>query len=464
MPTPSVYVLPNSSTQRCLDRFSILDLDEDAEGKVPFWPLLVETLKQPVTTAVQLVDVLDTVSNILRASSGDAGDYGTLRAEVQRIEPKFFQDLWPKIVREALLMPEYFPSGSIPVLQSGGKVEMSRGHAACLVAHQFLCSLQCPPWRDGYFDFSIWYKSDQRHPAAVEMYLAAFFHYFDTLEGPLGSLENTTTGSDGSEGAIVYSHQVLDAHKLSPISEWSKFERSLLKIMQVEHYSTQLQEFTYQGSHGAVVVSANKHIGFGQSATQEELFVGNAPEACPAILFTPPLEDSQVLVVEGARPMLRISGQRRDVTWEHLDTAARRGGRMLFMDALEIDEMESSEGLPDLAPENIDREIAKSFTAFSSWDATRGVVCSGLWGCGAFNGDPAVKMTALWVAASLAKKELQIICDPLHGAFADNFARFVEQVPSSWTARDLRVLLSRIPRETKRLSTMDSLLSMIQKL
>lgn len=78
--------------------------------------------------------------------------------------------------------------------------------------------------------------------------------------------------------------------------------------MQVSQFSTDLQTIHGQGANAGVVVSANKEIGFGQSVTQEEIYVGNCPEACPAVLFTPTLGDDHVLVVEGARPMLEITG------------------------------------------------------------------------------------------------------------------------------------------------------------
>lgn len=456
---PDAFELPNSPSQTCLDRFSILDLEEDEDGLVPFWPLLVEIIKQPVTSTAQLLDVLDTIANISRDSTGDAGDYGTLKAVVDQAGARFFSHLWPKIVQLILNTPDYFPNGILMVLKPGRKLSLSRGQAACLVAHQFLCSLQCPLWRDGYFDFSIWYASEQRHPKAVDMYFAALFGYLEGLAEPEELLQQS---KEGGKDMTTYSLHAAPPD-IPPFKSWSIFKPSPIEIIQVDKFSTEQQERNYQCSHGAVVVSANKHIGFGQSATQEEIFVSNCPESCPAVLVTPPLDDSQVLVVEGASPMLRITGQRRDISWTSLNPASKRGGRMLFMDALEIDEAEESEELPDLLPGNIEREITKAYTAFSSWHATAAKVWAGVWGCGAFNGDPPVKMTILWVAASLAGKELQIICDPLHGDLLAKFSQFVEHVPASWTVQDLRGLLGRIPKDTKRLATMQAIHDLLKQ-
>lgn len=106
---------------------------------------------------------------------------------------------------------------------------------------------------------------------------------------------------------------------------------------------------------------------------------------------------------------------------------------MHFIDALEIDEVEDDdEGLADLKPSNIDREIKKAFMAFSSWNpGADAVVWRSLWGCGAFNGNPGIKMALLWIAASLAGRELHILCDTSNGAFAAQFEVFIGQLLTS---------------------------------
>ncbi len=450
----SVFVLPSAPSERCLDRFSILqDGQEDGDGLVPFWPLLVEVLRQPVRMPSQLIDVLDTISNSLRGSSGAAGDYGTLEAAVQEKECDFFGSIWPKIVRLALMTPRLYPEHCLPILKPGMALGLSRDQAGCLVSHQFLCTLRPPPWRNDFVDFGIWYGSSQRHPQAVEMYLNAIFGFFKQVGDP---------GNHAAEevGYALHSYDQL----ARPMSRtWQDCALSTAVVVRVNAYSTEQQELQCQGIESAVVVSANKDIGFGQSATQEELYMGNCPEACPAVLVTPTLADDQVLVIQGATPMLRISGQRRDVSWSPLEeSTVTRGGRMLFMDALEIDEGDNQEGLADLLSSNIDREIKKAYTAFSSWAVgAPATVWTGLWGCGAFNGDPGVKMTLLWIAGSLAGKELRIICDSSNDKFASEFEAFIAQVlaerPAA-TASGLIEKLQRVPHTTERLASMRWLL------
>lgn len=411
---PPTYVLPSSPSRKCLDRFSILSEEhEDESGLVGVWPLLVEILKQDVTNATQLVSVLDTIAASLRGTTGAAGDYGSLKAFLDGRPPSLYESAWPAIVDSALQLPTLFPSGCIPVLRPGCGVTLDRAQARSLVAHQFLCTLDEPSWRDGFHDFSIWYASAQRHPRAVEMYLTALFEFVTqppTSNGPvrysLHSFEALERGCRDRDGAALAD----------------------IRFSRLDTFTTRQQELDYQGPHGAVVVPANRHIGFGQSATQEEVYVGNTPEACPAVLLTPPLDDDEILLVQGAAPTLRIDGQRRNIAWTALPSESRHGGRMLFMDALELDEVDPKDGgLPDLMPENIEREICKAVTAFSSWDGPHRTVSTGLWGCGAFNANPAVKVMLMWAAASIAGVSLEIICDKnTQSEFAGEFEEFAK--------------------------------------
>ena len=130
------------------------------------------------------------------------------------------------------------------------------------------------------------------------------------------------------------------------------------------------------------------------------------------------------------------------------------------MDALEIDEIDEGDGmLPDLKPHNIDRELQKAYSAFSSWPSGDGAtVWTGPWGCGAFNGDPGVKLCILWMAASVAGKELRFLCDKSYEAFADSSNRFIESFDKGATVGDLRARLLSIPKETKRLQTLQLLM------
>lgn len=268
-----------------------------------------------------------------------------------------------------------------------------------------------------------------------------------------------------------------------------------IKVQHVAQYDTSPASLGVP--HGAAVVSANKVIGFGESATQEEIHVGCSPEACPAVLFTPELQNNQVLVIKGAIAVTNIAGQRRGVhfgdqqyTEEDADWSQRT---MLFMDALELDMPEqygTSENqtadnvaddgsrhestttlLPDLIQCNMDREITKALLAFSSGPYKE--ILSPLWGCGAFNGDPFVKVLLLWIAASTVSSEqpggsppaLKIVCDDSLQDIAGELTGMLDLAQLRLkTVGELRNLLNSMPKNVKRLETGEWLIEHLRSL
>ncbi|KAI3328734.1 poly glycohydrolase-domain-containing protein [Ustulina deusta] len=447
------YLLPCSASFKCFDRFSILDdLDlgelEDADGQVPFWHVFTTLLGSPVETPTQLVVLLDTIAVTVRGTSGPAGDYQLLKCFINDSQPAFCDAYWPLIVQLALELPRHFPSGSLRILGADGSpspLTLSRRETACLIVHQFLCTLRAPAWREDFFDFSIWYASGQRHEQACRIYLVCLFAYLGTF------LPSSNRRHD--DWYITYT--LVTAEPGYATLGSSQAALSPIEIVLAESYQTSPVQLGLPS--GAAVVSANRYIGFGQSATQEEVHVGSSPEACPAVLFTPPLGRHQVLVVRGAEAVLNIAGQRRDITARAQDVGVSvdwRQRTMLFMDALELDAEDDQSGLPDLTPENLTREVNKAAIAFSS--GVYEVVCSPLWGCGAFGGDPFVKVAVLWCAASVAHTSLKIICDRELQELVSSLNSLVAAVGRRLeTAQDLMGLLRSVPRNTARLATLD---------
>lgn len=459
---PAACVLPCAPSRRYIDRFSILeDQYEDGNGLVLFWPILKKLLSQNIASWSSLLDLLENISITIRSSSTTAGDYGTLRCAIED-DPDFFTDVWPAVVRFALALPEHFETGVIPKLEPGQMLALTRSECASLVAHQFLCSIDSP--RADFYDFSIWYGSNQRHPVAVAAYLKSLFAYF-RLRGKQPLAE---TGTETVQFMLSSADTNRDttANTEMSVQPWQETRLSSISIEYLPAHSTKFQEIDHQGIDGAVVISANKDIGFGESATQEELHVGATPEACVAVLFTVRLEPDQALSINGAQPIIRFTGQRRDISWEFCKPLAV-GGRMLFMDALELDLVEANAPdtgasdelhgniLPDLSQDNINRELRKAYAAFSSWPLTSGsTVWTGLWGCGAFNGEPTVKLLILWAAASLAERRLRIILDHADASYGHKFEQLVQRLPKSWNVLEIILLLQEVPKCTERFTVL----------
>ena len=303
--------------------------------------------------------------------------------------------------------------------------------------------------RDGCPDFRIWYSSQTPHPKAVEAYLFALFRYFELLVSVNGPMFRPSA----LDWPIFFTLRRVDADFLTN----EMCSRRLIDfkvVFKADHAPVEDEDSLLGLPHGAAVISANKDVGFGRTASQEEMVVGASPELCVAVLITPTLQDDEVLVVQGAQEMIRITGYGRDA---HLSKMAELDRpeivipcsskwikrTVLFMDALELDFYDTSELTPDLLPGNIDRELRKAYTAFSSSQADGGeafeVVVTGLWGCGSFGGNRQIKTIVQWLAASLAGTKLCFVCAGKDQEdFAAELAGFVGECwRHGWTVGDL---------------------------
>ncbi|KAI5467695.1 hypothetical protein BGZ63DRAFT_410587 [Mariannaea sp. PMI_226] len=465
---PSFFFLANSQSCRVLDRFSDLpddiDADEDEHGRITFWPLLQHLLYRPISSTGQLIEVLQTIG--ANAESTPDNDFAFLKqfllsGKGVQIE-EFLNSIWPNLRDIASDLPDYFPDGQLNLLEAGHTSKLSRGQVACLVIHQFLCSAVPQRHDDGYQDFGLWYNSGQRHPAAVEMYLTALFAYFSTLPDAGALLQEHQSGRSNDDTFVTYT-----LHKQAENPCLEGIPLGPVQVDYLADHTTDSHQAEVQGPHGAAVVSANKVIGFGQSATQEEIYAGIAPEACPVVLVAPHLSADTVIIVSGARAMLRVVGQRRDITWQARPGLAPkndlnawsqswRGGRLIFMDALEMDMVESPEDMvPDLLTGNIDRELRKAFAGFVAASERDATIWTGLWGCGAFCGDAGVKLLILWLAASAAGVQLRVMLSPDQHEIGRLFETRIVRTGKGLSAQDLRKLLSEVPAGIRKLDILE---------
>jgi poly(ADP-ribose) glycohydrolase len=461
------YILPSSSTVLCEDRFSITDSDELL---VPFWAVLTTLLNTTkVDSPAVLIDILETIAVVRRGRSDT--DYGYLKEFLLALDRRqhFFAQVWPAIKDLALEMPTLFPGSMIPILgKEQASLVLSRRQVACLVVHQFLCTLTAPTWQDGFQDFHIWYSSEQPHAKAVEAYLAALFEYFFRL---VDGEQRSPLASGIEEWPITYTLHRIQVPLFADASSTPLTDLQILSTLEASTSPSALGL-----PDGAAVISANKFIGFGRTGTQEETHVGASPECCPAVLVTPPLEDDQALVVTGPEAMITVSGYQRSARCgeilrpETADTPEDHRARwkhrtMLFMDALELDLYDRDAGLPDLQPGNVDRELRKAYTAFLSYKksgrSAYSRIYTGYWGCGTFGGNPGVKSLIQWCAASLAGCDLTFVCSgEERRLFGEELESFVGIVKDKTSASDLVEIVRKLQPED--VSPGDSVLEMVK--
>lgn len=164
----------------CIHRFDLSDSDAD---EVRFWRVLESALEPSLTSLNGLVDLLGVIAITPIGTAGT--DYGLLRQTFTKYwapQEYFFDHVWPTLKRLALELPSLFPP-TLPTLSTLIKeIILLRRQVACLIVHQFLCTLLAPRWMtDGSPDFHIWYSSNTPHPEAVEAHLSSLFHCFELL-------------------------------------------------------------------------------------------------------------------------------------------------------------------------------------------------------------------------------------------------------------------------------------------
>ena len=231
----------------------------------------------------------------------------------------------------------------------------------------------------------------------------SLFHYFQLLAQPS---EASPLRQDLDGWPIVLHLQSGGTGFLKPETTQTARRLVPLEIFDLAQLSSQQdEEKLMELPNGASVIFANKDVGFGRTASQEEMIVGCSPELCIVVLFKPTLRDEEVLFVEGAQAMKSMKRHGRDAQFHrylepHYDLTNSRQSHwrkrtVLFMDALEFDSYDPITLVPDVIPGNIDRELRKAYTAFSSLVTDRaeglGLVVTGLWGCGSFGGNAEIK-------------------------------------------------------------------------
>ncbi|KAL3491898.1 hypothetical protein BJX62DRAFT_203997 [Aspergillus germanicus] len=442
------FILPSSAKVRRQDRFDLVRSDE---YDVPFWDLLTAILRNesaPITDVASLIEALETIAVTLRGTASDV-DFGLLRNFISRRvtedSASFFDETWPGLVRLALEMPDLFPEGKLPSLTSpaGAAVAFSRKQIACLVVHQFLCSLPPHPWStESFVDLKPWYSmSSNVHQGAVEAYLTALFTYFERIhESVYGQRSILDLGTD--EWPITFAMQSMtdqDVERLQSIQA-TRVVLSKTRVEIVNLAESQTAPNLLGLPDGACVISANKCIGYGPSGTQEELNVGISPEVYPAVLLAPPLSDHQVLICRGAEAMVSIVGYGRDAKLGEVFRQPRSGAceqlswrnrTMLFMDALELDVLpvEGNSLIPDIyPPSRMSRDmILKAYNGFRSGEYSH--IITGLWGCRTFGGNRYIKCILQWCAAALAGVPLLklILSTTEQHQFGQEFAQFIDK-------------------------------------
>ena len=315
------------------------------------------------------------------------------------------------IAESALRLPELFPDGSLPGLVRGtaSLVELTRAEVCCLLAHMVLCTVLVQEELRGEYcghftgaraptgplTFCYWlcYKDN-----STNIYLQTLLTYFTHLQ---------TLSQDQLQEKVTFQRFVCGENEKSwdPTTETAGCKKIAEVSVHLDGRIGDLEQVE--------VDFANKHVGFGTTATQEELLLGTSPESCVIVLFNEVLEAGESLLITGARRYGDYTGYGRAARYTgqfspSWDWSERK---ILAIDAIS----RPQDQLGDLT---MRRELRKAWQGFSSVRGSR--VSTGHWGCGAFGGDQNIKCLVQVIAASLAGVKLDFYCfgdKNFHAAF-----------------------------------------------
>ncbi|PPQ62812.1 hypothetical protein CVT24_000506 [Panaeolus cyanescens] len=388
--------LPSHPNKTCLDPLSITDKDNPS-----CWNVITTLIEQFQTSRSSVHGLPALIEDISVSLFGKSVDTEFLSLFFKTNYPSDSEELVKGIIDNALLLPQLFPSHTLPFLNFTHTVELTHSQVKCLLAHQFLNTLTPPKGNNWGCTFTLWYSKFQPLESAVAGYLSTLFTY---LLLPIEDSE-----------PITYSYvNIPRSEPLDEVDSWkSQHGYPFHQALAVEPITTAGLQYPHPEITCALIAS-NKEPGFGPACTQEELVTGSCPPLLllGALLVSPPVPSDAALICTGTLPVSFWSGIGREARKLDIDLSIGRR-TFLFLDASELDAaIEGHHGIPDLHPDIFFRDLHKAYvglSAVSNLGITR--ITSPLWGAGSFGGDPVIKTIVLSLAAARAGLQIYVSVD-----------------------------------------------------
>ncbi|XP_066581750.1 poly(ADP-ribose) glycohydrolase isoform X2 [Prorops nasuta] len=317
----------------------------------------------------------------------------------------FFEGLLPKMISLALQLP-ILVTGSIPLLKrhTNRCISISQLQVSSILANAFFCTFpreysassysDCSKFQNINFNrlFSAFRRDKHNRNNAVMEKLKCLFHYF----------RRVTTKAP--EGVITIERRYIP-HASCP--QWEKQNQKLPPL-----HITSAGTIETDGAGLLQVDFANKNIGGGVLRTgcvQEEIRFVVCPELITSMLVSETLDDTEVIIITGIERYSKYEGYGNDFKWAGnfvddtpFDSSNRRMTSVVAMDALRFDQPTKQ-----FEPSNIVRELNKAYVGFSGTQTQNNDlpgVATGNWGCGAFRGNPRLKVLIQLMAAAISNR------------------------------------------------------------
>ncbi len=368
------------------------------------WDLVVKALKKPIRNCCDLEETILSYNSrfskrwVFRPLHAFFDEFISAQER-----DEFFRNVLPKMAELVLNLPQLV-THAIPLLQKqqNYSVTLSQQQIACLLANAFFCTF---PRRNTNMTSSEYSKfpsinfntlfTGRQHDNVQMNKIKCILNYFRRV-----TTENPTSG------LVTFTRQVC---KSPP--KWENCTDQFTRL----HITS---EGTIEDNgYGMLQVDfANKYIGGGvlsHGCVQEEIRFLICPELLLSRLFTEELDCNESLLITGAERYSSYKGYASTFEWKSnfvddtvRDVWGRRPVQVVAIDALVF----YGKGMAQFKPGLMCRELNKAYCGFMAHHTTNSgnlaAVATGNWGCGAFGGDPCLKVLLQWMAASVAKRDV----------------------------------------------------------
>ncbi|CAL1675314.1 unnamed protein product [Lasius platythorax] len=319
----------------------------------------------------------------------------------------FFQTLMPKMIQLALQLPMLL-TGAIPLLKrhTNGSISLSQLQVASLLANAFFCTF---PRRNSsnpqseyatypYINFNRLFAaySEEKHNQceSVMEKIKCLFHYF----------RRVTTKSP--EGVITIERRYIPCENCP---KWNLQDQKLPSL-----HITSKGTIENEGAGLLQVDFANKYVGggvLGLGCVQEEIRFVICPELMVTMLVTEELDDTEALIVSGIERYSKYEGYSNTFKWkgDFIDETPRDDSCRRMTSIVAIDALYFRQPSLQFKMDNITRELNKAYVGFVGSDIYQNnlsAIATGNWGCGAFRGNPKLKVLIQLMAAAVADRSM----------------------------------------------------------
>jgi len=372
------------------------------------WQLVVSALTSaPITSSRELEQAIMSYNTRYKDKYDWSFD-GLHHLFEEVLEPEeveaFFDTTMPGMVKLLTASPSLVTS-PLPLLRAGRthSITLSQQQVAVVLVNAFFCTFPRRNASKPNSEFSnypminfnaLFMKNSRRMTACLEKLKCLLCYFSQVVTTP-------------RTGVVTFSRLSLPP---SSLPSWYSSDQTLSRL----HLSTEGKIET-EGAGFLQADFANEYVGGGvlrSGLVQEEIRFTICPELIAAMLFSEKMEDIEAISVIGVEQFssysgygdsFRFEGRMKDST--DRDTSGRRLTCLVAMDAIRF----SGDTELQFRMDKVERELKKAFVAYgglNNREVRLPAVATGNWGCGAFGGDPRLKLLIQLMAASVAGRDL----------------------------------------------------------